>query len=126
MSNKIQYVSREFDVNSLASEDYYFAELEGSKISSESELFSALKVVFRLPDAHNWDAIFDWLTDLSWLCKEGYIVYIRDYSLLLADDVATKKYFLSILKDTAEWWDGDVEKCVVGGKKKSFNIYLVD
>jgi hypothetical protein len=33
---------------------------------------------------------------------------------------------LSILQDTVEWWDGDVEKYVVEGKKKSFNVYLVD
>lgn len=121
--NKIFY-NQEFLINK--SEDIYYVELDGNRIQTEEELLNNLKVLFDMPDVHNWDAVYDWLGDLSWLNYESYLLIITNYSKLLGDNLASKQIFLDILKDTVEWWDGDVEKYVVGGKKKSFNVYLVD
>lgn len=122
MNNKVSYVGKNFDINSLVSENYYFAQLDGNDVSNKSELLLALKNIFKIPGADNWDAVSDWLSDLDWLGKEGYILYIRNYKLLLATDVEAKEIFLDILSDTVDWWSGDVEQYVVDGKKKSFNV----
>ena len=126
MQNQILHVHSDFDINSLKSESYHFAILDGNNISDKADLLLSLEEIFKMPDANNWDAVADWLSDLEWLGKEGYILYIMNYASLLASDMESKEIFLEILSDTAKWWAGDVEKNVVGGKKKSFNVYLAD
>ena len=39
----------------------------------------------------------------------------------------SKDLFLEILEeDVLPWWESDVEKHVVGGKAKSFQVYIVE
>ncbi|ONK26486.1 hypothetical protein BVE84_08835 [Streptococcus azizii] len=74
----------------------------------------------------NWDALRDRLERSSYIIPDNINIFIDNAGYLFATDANSRRIFLDILKDTVEWWDGDVEKYVVGGKKKSFNVYLVD
>ena len=110
----------------LGKEGTFYATIDGSQVDTEEKLLSYLEVIFEMPDSHNWDAVRDWLGDLDWLNAESYALTITNYSQLLEADQSSKEIFLEILQDTVEWWGGDVEKYVVGGKKKAFNVYLFD
>ena len=80
-----------------------------------------------LPDANNWSSITDWLTDLSWLKAEECTFIFENYDGFLKDDLSSKDLFLGILEeDVLPWWESDVEKHVVGGKVKSFQVYIVE
>ena len=67
------------------------------------------------------------MRDLEWLGKDEYALIIYNYENFLEQDLSLKKV---IMDDFAEsimpWWQDEVETCVVGGKAKPFNVYIVD
>ena len=93
---------------------------------TKQDLLKMIKQEFRLPDSSNWDSLSDWITDLSWIEQDSYILYITNYSMLLKEDQINKQIFLEILEDTVKWFDGEIEKYVVNGKRKEFNVYLIE
>lgn len=125
MSNKLIHLTSNIDTKKLDTPNTNILKIDGRKVTDQIALFSILQKEFRLPDVNNWDAIADWLTDLSWFDKNNFIVYIFNYSSLLRGYPKEKDIFFRMLLNTVEWWDGDVEKYVVGGEKRSFNVYLV-
>lgn len=124
--NRIAFVNQFCDIETEVTSDVYFIEIDGNTILSKDKLFLELQKKFQLPDVNGWDAIRDWLGDLGWLNKEGYILAIKNFNQLLSDDQVSKDMFLEVLADTVEWWNGDVEKYVVQGKKKRFDVYILD
>jgi hypothetical protein len=67
------------------------------------------------------------MRDLEWLNKKGYVLIIYNYKNFLNQVFS---YRPTIVNGFAElilpWWQKEVEYCVVGGKTKTFNVYLVD
>ena len=127
MANKIYECSID-EIHGIRtdSDNVFLVELDGKCIQTKNDLFSTLEKAFQLPDAETWAAISDWLRDLSWLNKNEYILIVTSISEILKDDERSKEIFLRTLSNVVEWWSGDVEKYVVDGKKKFFNVYLVD
>lgn len=126
IKNKISYVdSGTFKIpNDLGSS--WLAELDGRCIQTEEELVLALKDAFLLPNAHHWDAILDWLTDLDWLEKESYVLVIHHFQDFLCQNIAVKERFMSYLsEDVLPFWESDVTDCVVGGYPKRFQVYCL-
>lgn len=74
-------------------------------ISSKRELLSALSRALQFPSyfGHNWDALDECLTDLSWLPAGDVLVIHRD--LPLAMDSEACSIYLSILWDAAQRWE---------------------
>ena len=56
------------------------------------------------------------------LTEQKYIFVIKNYDKFLADNDVVKKRIENYL---LPFWDDEVERVVVGGKRKDFNIYLV-
>jgi len=66
------------------------------------------------------------MTDLDWLGKKSYILIIHDYSKFLMQDLECKKMIMEIFNDEIlPWWQKNIEKYVINGKSKPFNVYLV-
>ena len=108
--------------------NYFIVNLDGKKIQTKENAVSALANIFNINDLvdGNWDALQDRLERPSYIIPENIHIFIDNSKCLFTNDELSKRIFLSILQDTVEWWDGDVEKYVVEGKKKTFNVYLVD
>ena len=108
--------------------NYFIVNLDGKNIQTKENAVSALANIFNINDLvdGNWDALQDRLERPSYIIPENIHIFIDNSKCLFTNDELSKRIFLSILQDTVEWWDGDVEKYVVEGKKKSFNVYLVD
>ncbi|MBF0778977.1 barstar family protein [Streptococcus cuniculi] len=101
---------------------------DGKNIQTEYDAVLKLASLFDIDDLvdGNWDALQDRLERPSYIIPDNIHIFIDNSRYLFANDANSKRIFLAILKDTVKWWDGDVEKYVVEGKKKSFNVYLVD
>lgn len=126
MKNKIHYITK-LELQNLSPFYGFVAIFDGQQIQNKEELFSFLEKNIDFPDANNWSAITDWLTDLSWLEAEEYTFIFENYDSFLKDDLSSKNLFLEILEeDILPWWESDVEKHVVGGKAKSFQVYIVE
>ncbi len=105
----------------------HLVELEGKLINNLDEYISAIKDGFRFPYCRTMAGYMDWITDLSWLEKDAYILVIKNYNEFMKNDLNLKeKIILGFKNRILPWWQGEVEKYVVEGKAKPFMVYLVD
>ena len=105
----------------------YTIELDGEQIQSKEQFFQSIKEKFDLSDVSGWDSLTDWMTDLSWIDNDCFKMIIYNYSEFLKDDKSTKELFIEIFQDDILlFWEKEVLETVVDGKKKSFNVYLID
>ena len=126
VKNKIHYITK-LEMQDRLLFSGFVAIFDGKQIQNKEELLSFLEKTVGLPDANNWSSITDWLTDLSWIKAEEYSFIFENYDSFLKDDLFSKDLFLEILEeDVLPWWESDVEKHVVGGKVKSFQVYIVE
>jgi RNAse (barnase) inhibitor barstar len=80
--------------------------LDGKKLNGKAALLRALAAAFAFPShfGHNWDALIDSWSDLSWLPAAGYVTV-----LLHADDFRTAhpridEEFVQVCDDVARRW----------------------
>ena len=68
----------------------------------------------------------DFLTEMDELTEQKYIFVIKNYDKFMVDNDAVKKRIENYYENyLLPFWDSEVERVVVGGKRKDFNIYLV-
>lgn len=132
MENKIYRVS--FAEAELIKNEYlekkniYVAALDGRCINSWQEYINEVEEIFHFPTlGDNIDGYIDWMRDLDWLGKDGYVFFIYYFKDFLENNLKVKKDIMEVFTEAIlPWWQHDVELYSVGGKKKTFNVYLVD
>ncbi|MDV7401916.1 barstar family protein, partial [Arthrospira platensis SPKY1] len=69
-------------------------------------LLTRIASALQFPDwfGHNWDALSDCLTDLSWLPAPGYRIVLDASEALHAADPETLATALEILDEASAWW----------------------
>jgi len=108
--------------------DAHLVEIQGDEIQSWDEYLDKIEIAFQFPNKWrvNISGYCDWMTDLDWLGKKSYILIIHDYSKFLMQDLECKKMIMEIFNDEIlPWWQKNIEKYVINGKSKPFNVYLV-
>ena len=136
MKNNIYYITdsqkKTLIKSSTKNADIYLAELNGEIIPTLNDYLKKIGETFKFPvfsnyDTLNLDAYLDWITDLSWLNAQEFVLIIRNFKLFLQDDLKSKKEILEDFKEVVlPWWEKEVGQYVVGGKAKPFSIYFVD
>ncbi|MCH4167126.1 MAG: barstar family protein [Megasphaera sp.] len=109
--------------------DIFIADINGNFIQSEDDFIEQTQNIFRFPsDCHNnWDGYIDWMTDLDWLHKKGYVLIIRNFTQLLSRNIIAKRNIMDILiGNVLPFWQWEIERCIVDGKRKPFILILVD
>ncbi|OKY52982.1 barstar family protein [Megasphaera cerevisiae] len=107
----------------------FIVEMDGKEIQTEYQFVEITQNLFEFPsNCHdNWPGYTDWMTDLEWLHKEGYILIIRNFSLFLQKNKEIKSYIMFMLiGQIMLFWQWEVEKCVVDGRRKPFILVLVN
>ena len=107
----------------------HLVEIYGKEILTWKDYIEIIEKAFRFPTqcTNNFDGYYDWMRDLDWLGKDHYVLVVHDFSHFLEQDQALKKEIIYGFNEVIlPWWQEEVERCVVDGKAKSFNIYLVD
>ena len=102
--------------------------IDGKKVQSERDAIEILANSFNIDDLQdgNWDALFDRLQRSNYIHPERINIFLNNSRDLFIKDANSKNTFLEILSDTVSWWEEDVERYIVDGKRKIFNVYLLD
>ena len=102
--------------------------IDGKKVQSERDAIEILANSFNINDLQdgNWDALFDRLQHSNYIHPERINIFINNSRDLFIKDENSKNTFLEILSDIVSWWEEDVERYIVDGKRKTFNVYLLD
>ena len=111
--------------------DVKYIVMDGKGIGTYEQYFDKLWKVFNfseIPDG--WEKDYhtedDFLTEMDELPDDKYIFIIKNYDDFLANNIEEKAeiedYYENYL---LPFWDEEVERVVVEGKRKDFDIYLV-
>jgi hypothetical protein len=132
--NKLYRISKEeFEKKRILYKfnDVKYVILDGAGITTYEEYFDKLWEAFGFSDIpegwkKDYHTEYDFMTEMDELPNDKYIFVIKNYDDFLKNNDWEKKN----LEDTYEnyllpFWDEEVERVVVEGKRKDFNIYLV-
>ena len=134
MKNSVLNISKD-EANKIKSESkdkVFIAEIDGAEINSWEDYWTAMARSFSFPELPaymkpDYHSYYDIMTDLSWIETDSIILIINKFTLFLKGEHALKDDIIRDFKDyLLPFWEEEVEKTVVGGKKKSFCVYLVD
>lgn len=80
--------------------------LDGTRIDSRATFLAACADAFALPHwfGHNWDALWDSLTDLSWAPAPGYVVLYDRWRALASADPEAWATARGLLADVSRHW----------------------
>lgn len=105
--------------------------MDGAGIETYEQYFDRLWEVFEFSDIpEGWKKDFhtedDFMTEMDELPADKYIFVIKNYDKFMRNNNEEKyeieDYYENYL---LPFWDEEVERVVVEGKRKDFNIYLV-
>ena len=128
MNQIYQITNKEIEKIKMDCLETYIVDIDGGKILNLSQFLDIMTEKFKFPiPSKSLDSYLDWIRDLSWIDAQEFVLIIRNFSLFLKDDLTTKNEIIDDFKEIIlPWWETEVEQCVVGGKAKPFNIYLID
>lgn len=132
MENKIHYVSSKemVDVRKTIEKDssLFIAEIQGSEVQQLQDFLKTISMVFQFPfPSRSLDSYNDWMRDLDWLEKDGYVLIINNYKDFLSQDLLSKKDIIDGFANIIlPFWQKEVTEVVVEGQAKTFMVYLVD
>ena len=132
--------SKEFEATRQAfrqKPDVFIVEIDGVSMQSWEDYITEVQTKFQFPSSciDSVDRYLDWIRDLGWLWfypKDGFrysefVLAIHGYSEFLSRNPEVKNMIISDLKETIlPHWEGEIERIMVDGEAKSFQVYLVD
>ena len=110
-------------------EDIHVVEIDGKHIQSWEDYILEIETKMRFPTTciDSIDRYLDWITDLEWLGKNSYVLIIYNFADFMENNPDIKNLIIKRFKEhILPWWQEDVEEFSAGGKRKPFNVYLVD
>lgn len=105
--------------------------MDGAGIETYEQYFDRLWEVFEFSDIpEGWKkdnhTEYDFMTEMDELPEDKYVFVIKNYDKFMKNNNEEKHeiedYYENYL---LPFWDEEVERVVVEGKRKDFNIYLV-
>lgn len=108
--------------------EVWVVEVQGEDIHSEEEFVYTMSQKFRFPkmETYKMGWYIDYISDLNWIEQRRIAIVFHNFDKMLEDNPKLKEL---IVKDYEEiiipWWNGEVEKCMVGGKTREFTVYFL-
>jgi len=87
-------------------------DLDGAQLATTDLLFNAMQAAFHLPGyfGHNWDALDECLSDLSWFPATQYQVAISNWERVLEAEPRSKLIFERMMLRVAEEWATPIQE----------------
>lgn len=106
----------------------FLAEINGENAQKLQDYLDIISKLFQFPiPARGLDGYNDWMRDLEWLDKDGYVLVIHNFEDFLCQDVLKKSLVINGFSNTIlPFWEEEVKHVVADGQPKPFIIYLVD
>ena len=101
----IELIDHKIDSTSFSG--YYFAELDGAKARTIDAFLKEMASSFNFPDyfGFNYNALQECLNDLDWIEEGNYVLYIKNYDLLLSEEKPEELVgTLKLLQETSNEW----------------------
>lgn len=88
---------------------YPLLRLDLARVTDKEGFLAAIGKVLDFPDwyGHNWDALADCLSDMSWLEADGYVLVLDHADAFAAANPTDFGTALSILQETSDAWRED-------------------
>ena len=86
--------------------DFAIAVLDGTDAATRSGFFQAIASSLHFPDyfGHNWDAVYDCLTDLNWLPAAGYVLVLDEFDQFATNEPEQWDIGLKVLREACVFW----------------------
>ena len=86
--------------------EFAVAVLDGAAAGTRVGFFQELASALRFPGyfGHNWDAVYDCLTDLNWLPATGYVLLLDGLDYLAMNEPGQWGIGLKVLRESCEFW----------------------
>jgi RNAse (barnase) inhibitor barstar len=86
--------------------EFAVAVLDGTAGGTRAGFFQELAVALHFPDyfGRNWDAVYDCLTDLSWLPADGYVLVLDGFEQLATNEPGQWEILLKVLRESCAFW----------------------
>ena len=86
--------------------EFAIAVLDGTAAGTRAGFFEELARAFRFPDyfGHNWDAVYDCLTALTWLPAAGYVLVLDGFDQFATDEPEQWQIGLKVLREACAFW----------------------
>ncbi len=86
--------------------EYPMHRVDLTQVTDKEGFLDAIGKALNFPDwfGHNWDALADCLTDLSWMAADGYVIILDHADAFAAANPTDFATALSILQDAADTW----------------------
>jgi len=80
--------------------------LQGRRMQTEDGLFQEFAAALQFPYyfGNNWPALDECLADLEWLPAEGYILFLSEAPLILANSGSSVEDLVEVLSQAADHW----------------------
>jgi hypothetical protein len=87
--------------------DIRIAVIDGALIGGKSDVLAAFASQFAFPEyfGHNWDALEECLSDLSWLKSGLFLVLIREPLVLFGKLTSDTRTLIEVLGNTCRFWN---------------------
>lgn len=133
MNTLYKMTKREFDEKKILNKhsDVKYIVMDGRGIETYEQYFDKLWEVFgfsEIPEGWEKDnhTEYDFMTDDDFLPADKYIFVINNYDNFMNDNITERHKIENRYENyLLPFWDEEVERVVVEGKRKDFDIYLV-
>lgn len=80
--------------------------LAGEAIPDRPAFFAALATALHFPDyfGHNWDAVYDLLTDPGWFPNEGLVLVLANFPRFAEQQPEQWRKGLQVFQDACDFW----------------------
>jgi RNAse (barnase) inhibitor barstar len=85
---------------------FAIAVLNGTEAATRARFFREIARGLHFPDyfGHNWDAVYDCLTDLNWLPAAGYVLVLDGFEQFATNEPEQWAIALKVLQEACEFW----------------------
>lgn len=106
----------------------FIAQINCNYVQDLQEYLNKMSEVFHFPfPSRSIDSYNDWMRDLDWLNKDGYVLVFYNFKEFLCKDLISRKAIIDGFSNVIlPFWQEEVIETVVEGESKLFTVYLVE
>lgn len=123
-SNEVPDILKEIEND----KSLFIAQINSNEVQDLQEYLNKMSEVFRFPfPSRSIDSYNDWMRDLDWLNKDGYVLVFYNFKEFLCKDLFSKEAIIDGFSNIIlPFWQEEVTQTIVEGESKPFTVYLVE